>query len=45
MKRLILVSLLLMQTVTMTACNTMAGAGQDVSHAGHAVTNEANENK
>jgi predicted small secreted protein len=25
------------------ACNTMRGAGQDVSTAGHAITNEANE--
>jgi predicted small secreted protein len=27
----------------LSACNTMAGAGRDVSAAGHAVTNEAVE--
>jgi predicted small secreted protein len=27
------------------ACNTVAGAGQDVSAAGHAVTNTANDAK
>jgi predicted small secreted protein len=27
------------------ACNTIAGAGQDVSSAGHAVTNTANDAK
>jgi entericidin B len=45
MKRIILVSLLVLQTVAITGCNTMAGAGQDVSHAGHEVTGEANENR
>ncbi len=29
----------------LTACNTVAGAGKDVSSAGGAVTEEANEHK
>ncbi len=28
----------------LTACHTTAGVGQDVSQAGHAVTNSANAN-
>jgi predicted small secreted protein len=30
---------------TLTACNTTAGLGQDVSNAGHAVTNGADKVK
>jgi predicted small secreted protein len=29
----------------LSACNTMAGAGEDMSSAGHAVTNSAEKNK
>jgi predicted small secreted protein len=29
----------------LSACNTVEGAGQDVSHAGHAVSKAADENK
>jgi len=29
----------------LTACNTVAGVGQDVSHAGHEITEEAKEHK
>jgi entericidin B len=29
--------------LTATACNTVAGAGKDVSAAGHAVTNTVND--
>lgn len=29
----------------LSACNTMAGAGEDMSSAGHAVTNSADRNK
>ena len=29
----------------LTACNTIAGAGQDVSKAGSEITEEANEHK
>jgi predicted small secreted protein len=29
----------------LNACNTVAGAGKDVSKAGHEVTEEANEHK
>ncbi len=31
--------------IGVAACNTVAGAGQDVSAAGHAVTNTANDAK
>ena len=31
--------------LSVAACNTVAGAGQDVSSAGHAVTNTANDAK
>lgn len=31
--------------VSIAACNTVAGAGQDVAAAGHAVTNTANDAK
>jgi len=29
----------------LTACNTVDGAGKDVAHAGHKVSEEANEHK
>lgn len=29
----------------LSACNTVEGAGKDVSHAGHEVSEEANEHK
>ena len=29
----------------LSACNTVEGAGKDVSHAGHEVSKEANEHK
>jgi predicted small secreted protein len=35
------VALLVGSTVMLSACNTTAGAGQDISSAGHAVTNAA----
>ncbi|MBU6487844.1 MAG: entericidin A/B family lipoprotein [Burkholderiales bacterium] len=28
-------------TVLLTACNTVAGAGEDISKGGHAITNSA----
>ena len=31
--------------LTLSACNTVAGAGKDVSSAGHAVTNTADDAK
>ena len=31
--------------VTVAGCNTISGAGKDVSDAGHAVTNTANDAK
>ena len=32
-------------TLSITACNTIAGAGQDTAAVGHAVTNTANDAK
>jgi predicted small secreted protein len=40
-----LVLLITAAALTVAACNTVAGAGQDVSAAGHAVTNTANDAK
>jgi predicted small secreted protein len=34
-----------MTAMSVAACNTVAGAGQDVSAAGHAVTNTADSAK
>jgi predicted small secreted protein len=34
-----------MTALSVTACNTVAGAGQDVSSAGHAVTHTAEDAK
>ena len=31
--------------MALSACNTTAGLGEDMSHAGHALTNKAEENK
>jgi predicted small secreted protein len=45
MKKFILLAFVIMQSAMTAACNTVAGAGEDVSHAGHAVTSEANEHK
>ena len=46
MKRLMLVAMLAMFSMgTLSACNTIAGAGRDVSAAGSAVTQGANEAK
>ena len=37
--------LLLVCTVSLTACHTVAGAGEDISKGGHAITNSAEEHK
>ncbi|HEY2000501.1 entericidin A/B family lipoprotein [Paraburkholderia sp.] len=37
--------LLLIGTVALAGCNTMAGAGEDISSGGHKLTNSAEENK
>ena len=40
-----LISLLLLSGASLlSACNTTAGAGKDVSATGHAITKSANEN-
>ncbi len=44
MRKLILLAALAASLST-AACNTVAGAGKDVSSAGHAVTNTANDAK
>jgi predicted small secreted protein len=41
MTRRIIALLLLAGTATLAACNTMAGAGQDISKGGNAITNSA----
>jgi entericidin A len=46
MNRLIALMLLaLFSTATLTACNTMAGVGEDVQSAGEALEDEAVEEK
>jgi predicted small secreted protein len=43
--RKLIVLLVAAAAVSVSACNTVAGAGKDVSSAGHAVTNTANDAK
>jgi entericidin B len=43
--RKLIVLLIAAASMSVAACNTVAGAGQDVSSAGHAVTNTANDAK
>ena len=43
--RSIIVLVALAASVALSACNTVAGAGKDVSSAGHAVTDTANDAK
>jgi entericidin B len=46
MARIFLVLFLLMGTSALLgACNTTEGAGKDISKAGHAISNEAEEHK
>lgn len=44
MNKLALIALACLPLFT-AACNTVAGAGQDMSHAGHEVTEEAREHQ
>jgi predicted small secreted protein len=44
MRRIIILAALAV-SVALSACNTVAGAGRDVSSAGHAVTDTANDAK
>lgn len=44
MTRYIAIALALF-SVTLAACNTVAGAGQDLSAGGHAITNSAEKAK
>ncbi|WP_322043203.1 entericidin A/B family lipoprotein [Paraburkholderia sp. J67] len=45
MKRLIALLLVAASAAALAACNTVAGAGQDVSAGGHAITNTAEQAK
>jgi predicted small secreted protein len=44
-KKLVLVAFVILQSAMTAGCNTVAGAGEDVSHAGHAVTHAADDNR
>ncbi len=45
MKRAIVVTFALILPMLVGACNTMQGAGEDLSAGGHAITNSADKNK
>jgi predicted small secreted protein len=45
LRAILALALLIGAAATLSACNTTAGAGQDVSAAGHAVTNTADKAK
>ena len=45
MRKIILLLVAASAAMSVAACNTVAGAGRDVSDAGHAVTNTANDAK
>ncbi|HEY2021230.1 entericidin A/B family lipoprotein [Paraburkholderia sp.] len=45
MTRLIALLLVVGTAMVATGCNTMAGAGQDISSGGNALTNSAEKNK
>jgi len=45
MTKLLVLAACAAAALTVSACNTIAGAGQDVSTAGHAVTSTANDAK
>ncbi len=45
MKRMIALFLITASMAALAACNTMAGAGEDVSAGGHALTNSAEKAK
>lgn len=44
-RRLIALLVLAGTAMLVTGCNTMAGAGEDISKGGHAITNEAEKAK
>ncbi|QBQ97920.1 entericidin A/B family lipoprotein [Paraburkholderia pallida] len=45
MKRLIALLLVTASVAALSACNTVAGAGEDLSSGGHAITNSAEQAK
>ena len=45
MRKFIILAVLVGASLTMGACNTISGAGKDVSSAGHAVSDTANDAK
>jgi len=45
MVRKVMIAGLVLGTLAVSACNTVAGAGKDVSSVGHATTKAADSNK
>ena len=45
MRKLILIAACAVAALAVTACNTIEGAGKDVSAAGHAITKTASDAK
>jgi predicted small secreted protein len=45
MRKLIVLAACAIAALAVTACNTVEGAGKDVSAAGHAITKTANDAK
>lgn len=45
MKKLLMMALLMPLFMTLSGCNTIAGAGEDVAKAGKAIEKEAKETK
>lgn len=44
-RRISLIAILLSSGLTITACNTFEGAGQDIQGAGHAIEDTAQDTK
>ncbi len=45
MKKLLFIAAICLPAVTVTGCGTVAGAGEDVSHVGHTITDSADDNR
>lgn len=45
MKRLVLIGFAALLAAMTAACNTMAGAGEDLQNLGSSITGKANENR
>lgn len=44
-RKQVLIATLVLATVVLAGCNTMAGAGKDIEHAGNAITNSAEKHQ